>query len=98
MGPTVVDALQAWADGYTASGKMEHVWGFAGARGGGGVLNVESPQEVDEIVSSSPVASFSETRVYPLQEIHEVIAHGKQAMEAMRAEMRRQSRRSRPMR
>jgi muconolactone delta-isomerase len=89
MGPAILDGLEAWANRHTASGKMEQVWGFAGTRGGGGILNVESLEELDEIISQSPVAPFSETKVYPLLDIHEVIAHGKQAMEAMMSGMHR---------
>ena len=84
-GVAILDALEAWADRYTASGKMEEVWGFAGIRGGAGILNVGSLEELDEIISQSPVAPFSQTEIYPLVEMHEVVEHGKRAMESLLA-------------
>jgi muconolactone delta-isomerase len=89
MGPAMLDALGAWADRHTASGKMEQIWGLAGVRGGAGTLNVDSLEELDEIMTQSPVGPFSDTRIYPLIDVHEAIAHGKQAMAAMMAGMRR---------
>ena len=89
IGAGILDALEAWADRYTAGGQMEEVWGFAGIPGGAGILNVSSHEELDEIISQSPVAPFSQTEIHPLVELREVVEHGKRAMEFLLAGARR---------
>ena len=84
-GVGMLDALEAWGKRYSAAGKLEQTWGFAGIRGGAGILDVDSLEELDEIVSANPLVPFSETEIYPLLDMHEVIAHGKHAMESMMA-------------
>ena len=41
------DGLLAWTGAWSGQGKMEQVWGFAGVGGGGGILNVDSIEELD---------------------------------------------------
>jgi muconolactone delta-isomerase len=45
----LVDAFSAFLDQYSASGKLESVWSFAGTQGGGGIINVDSLEELDAI-------------------------------------------------
>ena len=79
----LIDALMAWTNGYTASGKMEQVWSFGGQPGGGGILNVESLEELDEIMSAFPFAPFSEINVIPLVDLEQSMRHLRNAISAM---------------
>jgi muconolactone delta-isomerase len=83
MGPMLIDAMVAWVDQNTAAGKVESTWGFAGTAGGGGILNVDSPEELDAIMAGYPFGAFSEVEVFPLVNLHESLQRTKQAMQAM---------------
>ncbi len=82
----MLDAMEAWEQRYSAGGKLQ-AWGFSGIRGGAGILEVDSLEELDEIVSASPVNPFSETEIYPLIDLHDAVAHGKTAIQGMMAGM-----------
>ena len=77
------DAFAAWVKKYSDNKKAEQIWGFAGHPAGGGILNVESFDELDAIMSEWPLNPFSETEVYPLIDIQTTIDHTKQAILAM---------------
>ena len=83
--PGLIDALSGWARRHTENGKMEAAWSFAGMPGGGGVLNVESLEELDAIMTEFPLAAFSEIELYPLVELHESLQRTKQAFQLMMA-------------
>lgn len=65
--PSLVDAMTAWLDQHKA--KLEQSWSFAGLNGGGGILNVESLEELDEIMAGFPFGQFSTIEVYGLADL-----------------------------
>ena len=69
MGLAMVQMMQAWLAEHTASGKMEQAWSFAGTTGGGGILNVDSHEELDAIMGAFPFAQTSNVSVYPLADL-----------------------------
>jgi muconolactone delta-isomerase len=77
------DAMAAWVEQNKASGKMEMVWGFAGTGGGGGILNVESLEELDAIMAGFPAGPFSEIEIQPLVEVEGSMARARAAFQAM---------------
>ena len=77
------EGLLGWEKENSSKGKMEQSWSFAGLQGGGGILNVESLEELDAIMTSFPLAPFSETEVLPLVEIGPSVERVKQAIRAM---------------
>jgi muconolactone delta-isomerase len=79
----VLDGMLAWVDQHTASGKLEFAWSVAGRLGGGGILNVDSPEELDAIMASNPIAPFSDVEVYALTDLSESLQTGKAAVQAM---------------
>ena len=81
----LLDAMSKFAERYTAAGKIEQTWSFAGLRGGGAIMNVDSPEELDEIMTEFPLASFSKVRVYGLVDLQKSLDYGKKAMAAMMA-------------
>ncbi len=82
MGPGVVDATIAWAKKYTASGKIEQLWGLAGMSAGGGILNVNSADELDAIMTEFPLGPFTDIEVHPLVDMVGSMERFKQAMQA----------------
>jgi hypothetical protein len=58
--PSLVDAMSAWVDQHTASGKLEFARSLAGQVGGGGILNVDSAEELDADMVGFPFGPFSE--------------------------------------
>ena len=61
--------MLGWIEAHTKSGKMEQAWSFAGVIGGGGILNVESLEELNEIMEGFPFAPVSTVEIYPLVEL-----------------------------
>ena len=83
MAPMLFDAMIAWVDSNVQSGKMEQVWSFAGIQGGGGILNVDSLEELDSIMIRSPFSPFSDTEVYGLVDVKDALNRGKQVIAQM---------------
>ena len=83
MALPLFEATSAWAQQHTASGKMEQTWSFAGLAGGGGILNVASPEELDEIMISFPLSPFSTTEVYSLVDLEPSLQRVRNAIQAM---------------
>jgi muconolactone delta-isomerase len=81
MAPALIDATLSWLEKY--SGKIEQAWAFAGQQGGGGIVNVESLEELDNIQIEFPLGPFSELKVYPLVDIENSFKHQKQVIQAM---------------
>ncbi len=83
MAMGLTEAMEGWVRKYTASGKFEQVWGVAGAQAGGGILNVNSLEEVDAIMSEFPFGPFSDVEVYGLVDLETSLKNTKQAIQAM---------------
>ncbi len=83
MAMGLVDAMEGWVRKYTASGKIEQTWGFAGIQGGGGIVNVNSLEELDAIMTEFPFAPFSDTEIYGLADLQTGLQNMKQAIQAM---------------
>jgi muconolactone delta-isomerase len=58
-------------------------WTNAGKAGGGGILNVESLEELDAILVEFPVGPFSEIEVVPITELQASLERSKQMFAAM---------------
>jgi muconolactone delta-isomerase len=64
-----VHAMRAWLAEHRASGKIVDTWSFAGMAGGGGVLEVESHEELDAIMMGFPYGQVSTLEVYALADL-----------------------------
>jgi hypothetical protein len=69
LSPSIIDATILWLDKY--SDKIEQSWVIAGEKGGGGIVNVESLEELDTIQSEFPLGPFTELKVYPMADLKE---------------------------
>ena len=81
--PALFDAMTEWVDAHTSSGKLEQTFAFAGRPGGGGLLNVESHEELDEIMTGFPFAPFSEITIYPITNLAGALTRGRDMFERM---------------
>ncbi len=81
--PEMIDAMKHWIDTHLETGKMEQVWNFAGVRGGGGIPNVASLDELDDVMAGFPFAPFSEVEIHPLTDLHESLDRVRGRLEQM---------------
>lgn len=79
--PSLVDAMIAWLDQHKA--KMEQSWSFAGINGGGGILNVETLEEVDDVMAGFPFGQFSTIEVYGLADLRRSLDNVRTVMSQM---------------
>lgn len=85
MAAGLIDAGEAWGRKYTSNAKLEQIWGFAAAQGGGGICNVNSLEELDEVMQECPFLPFSDIEVYGLVDYFPTVKAAKRAMMAMAA-------------
>ena len=83
----LLGAMEAWVAQNRASGKATAQWAFAGTIGGGGVLDVESHEELDAIMSRFPFGPFSSIEVIALSDLDQSLAHAKAFVQEMMAGM-----------
>lgn len=81
--PDLIDAMTAWLDQHEGSGKMEQSWAFAGITGGGGILNVDSHEELDAVMGGFPFAPFSSIEVYPLSDLRQSLETTRDQLEKL---------------
>jgi muconolactone delta-isomerase len=79
----LVDAFMAWIDKYSQIGQIESIWSFAGTSAGGGIVNVDSADELDACMREYPFAAFSDIEIYPLVDAKESLQRIKQFVQTM---------------
>lgn len=83
MAVGMVEGMKSWSRAHRDPGKMEQVWSFAGIGGGGGILNVESHEELDAIMAGCPFAPFSQIDIYPIADLDAGLDSFAQAIQQM---------------
>jgi muconolactone D-isomerase len=83
----LVEAMKAWMAANRASGKSKAIWSFAGTPGGGGIFDVDSHDELDELMIGFPFGPFSSIEVFPLADIDQTLEVLKANFEKMMAMM-----------
>ena len=61
--------LLQWVSALKETGKLEQSWSFAGLKGGGAILNVDSLEELDSIMGGFPLSPVTEIQVYGLADL-----------------------------
>jgi muconolactone delta-isomerase len=69
MGMPMLQAMRAWLAEHRASGKIVETWSFAGSVGGGGIVEVDSHEELDAVMAGLPYGQTSNVDVYPLADL-----------------------------
>lgn len=87
MALPMMQMMQAWTAEHLASGKLEQTWSFAGITGGGGILNVDSHEELDAIMGGFPFGQHSTITVYALADLDASLRDGITRIEGIMAMM-----------
>ena len=85
MLPRLLDALLAWLEQHRD--KFVEVWGYAGTQGGGGLVEVESLEELNQMMTEFPFAPFSEMKVTPVIGVRESVEAQKAHLQKVLAMM-----------
>ena len=83
----MIGAMEAWVAQNRASGKATATWAFAGTPGGAGVVEVESHEELDAIMSRFPFGPYSTVEIIALSNLDESLANAKAFVGEMMAGM-----------
>ena len=76
----LINAVEPWQKQW--GGKIEQTWSFAGIQGGGGILNVESLEELDAVMGSFPLLGVSDVEILPIVELGVALKRSKKVLEA----------------
>jgi len=83
MMPALTEAMAQWVAEAKKTGKMEALYSIAGQPGGLGIGNVDSLEELDDIVQGIPMGPFSEVQVFPLSDIDHAMATMREQVKKM---------------
>lgn len=86
MALPMVHAMRAWLAEHRASGRIVDTWSFAGRTGGGGIVEVDSHEELDRVMSGFPYNPISNIEVYPLADLDAMLS-GQEAVITQMMEM-----------
>lgn len=85
MAVPMMQMMQAWVAEHRGSGKLVESWSFAGMVGGGGILDVDSHEELDAIMAGFPFGQTSDITVYAMADLDAALENGLANIEAMMA-------------
>ncbi len=85
MAIPMMEMMDTWLSENRAAGKLVDAWSFAGQIGGAGVLEVDSHEELDAIMSRFPFNPTSSVTVYPLADLDAALATARANFAAMSA-------------
>ena len=88
-GPALLAAMRAWVQQHTISKKIETIWGFAAGGGGGGILNVDSHEELNAVMAGMPFTAVSEIHAEAIVPIEVSLRNLEEAMRQMTAGMKK---------
>jgi muconolactone delta-isomerase len=87
MAMPMLQAMRMWLAEHRASGRIVEAWSFAGVNGGGGILEVDSLDELDAVMGRFPYGQVSYVDVYPLCDLDAMLDRNEamiaQTMQAM---------------
>ena len=66
-----LQGMKKWVAENRANGKLIDAWAFAGTIGGGGILDVDSAEELDAIMTKFPFAATSSVEIHPLTNLED---------------------------
>jgi hypothetical protein len=84
--PMLIDGMDGWLSKYKSN--FVAVWSSAGKPGGGGIVEVDSPEQLDQMMIEFPFGPFSEIRIMPIVELRESLRKVKAHFEQVAAMMR----------
>ena len=69
MAPALLEGSLEWLRRYKEAGKIEQAWELAGMLGGGGIGNVDSAEELDDLMREWPYQPLVDIEIYPLADL-----------------------------
>jgi muconolactone delta-isomerase len=79
----LMDGMNAWLAHWRSAGKLKESWAFAGLGGGGGIAEVASHEELEEIMVGFPWAPWSSIEIYALSDLDHSLAANRAALAQM---------------
>lgn len=67
--PPLMEAMEGWVAEQRAAGRVKSMWAFAGIPGGGGLVEVASHEELDEVMIGFPLAPWSNIEVLAVSDL-----------------------------
>jgi muconolactone delta-isomerase len=86
MAASLIEAQERFAEKMVKSGKAEQTFSLAGYIGGGAILNVESHEELDTIMTEFPLGPFSHSKIYALADLPHWLAESKKVAQQRSAQ------------
>lgn len=81
MALPMMDMMAGWLAEHRGSGKLLDAWSFAGQVGGGGILEVDSHEELDAVMAGFPFNATSTVAVFPLADLDSALANARKTFE-----------------
>ena len=79
----LVEGTVQWVDQAKKSGKIEAIYGIAGQPGGLCIVSVDSLEELNDLIQSSPLTPFSEIQTFPLSDIDRALSTWREQVKKM---------------
>jgi len=77
----ILRAQREWLGDRFADGSLECVYAFAEGAGGVAIVNARTPEELNGLLSASPLYPIAEYRVSPLVDVTVALENGARAAE-----------------
>ncbi len=83
MMPALVEATIQWMAWAKGSGKFDAIYSVAGQSGGLGIANLDSLEELDDIIQGYPMTPFCNVQVFPLSDVDHALATMREQVKKM---------------
>lgn len=83
MGLMMIEGMRGWLGNLRASGHLVDVWAYAGTQGGGGILEVASHEELNELMAGFPFGQTSDIEVIALSDMDTALDQATAAIKQM---------------
>jgi muconolactone delta-isomerase len=82
MANSVIEATEQWVEENVLSGRIEQLWGFAGQPAGGGIVRVESFDELEAMMARFPPGPFCHTKIFALHDVRQLATQARRTRNA----------------
>lgn len=83
--PALVEATIQWMAQAKGSSKFDAIFSIAGQPGGGGICNVDSLEELDDLIQGYPMTPFCDVQTFPLSDVDHALATMREQVKKMGA-------------
>ena len=83
--PALIEATIKWMAWAKGSGKFDVIYSIAGQPGGLGIANVDSLEELNDIIAGYPMTPFCNVQTIPLSDVDQALATQRELVKKMAA-------------